>query len=68
MLKCVKYCLKPKNGCLKIQTKHPLCNSIVIFSKYIVMLIFFLVGIIVIDYNQVCSQTLFNLNWQVVTI
>ena len=23
-LKCVKYCLKTKNGCLKIQTKHPL--------------------------------------------
>ena len=32
-LKCVKYCLKTENGCLKILTKHPLsshtckCNS-----------------------------------------
>ena len=24
MLKCVKYCLKTENGCLKTQTKHPL--------------------------------------------
>ena len=24
-LKCVKCCLKTKNGCLKTQTKHPLC-------------------------------------------
>ena len=23
MLKCVKYCLKTENGCLKTQTKHP---------------------------------------------
>ena len=23
-LKCVKYCLKTENGCLKTQTKHPL--------------------------------------------
>ena len=24
MFKCMKYCLKTENGCLKIQTKHPL--------------------------------------------
>ena len=26
VLKCVKYCLKTENGCLKIQTKHPVSH------------------------------------------
>ena len=32
-LKCVKCCLKTKNSCLKLQTKHP-HNYVFIFIKY----------------------------------
>ena len=39
-LKCVKCCLKTENGCLKLQTKHPLKNPVPCFFLFFISWLF----------------------------
>ena len=44
---------------MHIKNNNKKCNPTIRFSKYLVRFIF-LVKVLAIDYNQVCSQTLSN--------
>ena len=63
MLKCIKCCLNIKNGCLKIQTKHPKASKIC-FVKILSKNAYFILFLKYKSFNYVISSSL-NILFQI---